>query len=346
MPDASEGTDGNDLVRARLGVLSALHDGDAGLAYHLVLGLMEEGYGMGAILEEVLAPIQWEAGRRWEAGDYSISEEHATTAAAETLVALLAGAFDQPVDAHHVVVVCAEGEAHSLPARMAAALLSYEGYRTTFLGASVPAADLSGFLANVRPDVLVVSCTRVANLGGARGCVVAAHGAGVPVVVGGRAFSGDEERWRAIGADAHAASLSGLPGVLETWSPVPEQAEAGALDPAPLLAALASARTATVAAAGAAVTAVTGVAGTGPGDAWLRAGFEELFDTLVAVAHLHDPSLLSVQAQWLADLLGRHHELDVSARTLLDALAVALADAAPDARPVVDAAIERLGPAG
>lgn len=341
MPDAAEGTNQDDLAGARLGVLSALHDGDAGLAYHLVLGLMDEGYGMGAILEQVLAPIQWEAGRRWEAGDYSISEEHASTAAAETLVALLAGAFDQPADAAHVVVVCAEGEAHSLPARMAAALLSYEGYRTTFLGAAVPAADLSGFLANTQPDALVVSCTRLANLAGARGCVAAAHGAGIPVVVGGRAFAGGDERWQAIGADAHAASLSGLSEVLETWSPDLERSEARASDPAPLLASLAPARTEAVAAATAAVAAATGAPA---GDAWLRAGLEELFDTLVAVTHLHDPALLAAQATWLAELFARHHALEVSGRALLGALGDALARTAPDARPLVDEAIGHLDP--
>ena len=343
MADASDGTNSGDLDEARLGVLSALHDGDAGLAYHLVVGLMGEGYGLGAILEQVLAPIQWEAGRRWESGDYSISEEHASTAAAETLVALLAGAFDQPVDADHVVVVCAEGEAHSLPARMAAALLSYEGYRTTFLGAAVPAADLAGFLADTQPDALVVSCTRVANLAGARGSVAAAHGAGIPVVVGGRAFAGDDERWKAVGADAHAATLSGLSGVLETWTPDLQLAEAGASDPAPVLADLVPARAEVVAATTTAVCRSTGAAAD---DSWLRAGVEELFDTLVGVAHLHDPALLSGQAQWLAELLGRHHALEVSARTLLVALSGAVAGAATSARPLVDAAIDLLDPPG
>ncbi|MEZ5178010.1 MAG: cobalamin-dependent protein [Acidimicrobiales bacterium] len=325
------------LAGARLGVLSALHDGDAGLAYHLVIGLMGEGYGLAAILEQVLAPIQSETGRRWESGDYSISEEHASTAAAETLVALLAGAFDQPADAEHAVVVCAEGEAHSLPARMAAALLAYEGYRTTFLGAAVPASDLSGFLADARPDALVVSCTRVANLAGARGCVAAAHGAGIPVVVGGRAFGGDDERWRAIGADAHAPSLSALTEVLQTWTPDIAAAEAAAAHPAPMLAPLAAARASVVAAATVAGAAATSASA---GDAWLRAGVEELVDTLVAVAHLHDPAVLAGQAAWLADLVRRHHDLDVSARTLLESLASAVADAAPDAERLVAAALE------
>ena len=110
----------DDLQGARLGLLAALHDGDAGLAYRLVLDLMDHGYAFTTIVEQAIAPIQVEAGRRWQDGDYSISEEHVSTAATETLLATLAGAFDQPVDADELVVGCAEGDRHTMPARMAA----------------------------------------------------------------------------------------------------------------------------------------------------------------------------------------------------------------------------------
>ena len=53
-------------------------------------------------------------GRRWQQGDFSISEEHAVTATLETVVALLAGSFDSAPDARRVVVACAEGDVHSL----------------------------------------------------------------------------------------------------------------------------------------------------------------------------------------------------------------------------------------
>jgi hypothetical protein len=98
-----------------------------------------------------------------------------------------------------------------------------------------------------------------------------------------------------------------------------------------------------VAAATATVALVAGAAG---GDTWLRGGIEELFDTLVAVAHLHDPALLSSQAEWLAQLIGRHHHLEVSARSMLEALAAALAEPAPDAAELVGAAIGQLDPLG
>jgi methanogenic corrinoid protein MtbC1 len=196
---------------ARLGVLSALASGDTGLAYRLVLGLMDDGHPFPVILDEVLASIQWESGRRWEVGDYSISQEHASTAAVETLIALIGGAFDQPTNAKLVVVVCGEGDTHTLPARMATALLAYEGFRTIFLGTSLPAHDLREYLATTAPDALVVSCTRPANLPGARACIAAGHDADVPVAVGGRAFGDNAERATALGADARAPTLTALP---------------------------------------------------------------------------------------------------------------------------------------
>jgi methanogenic corrinoid protein MtbC1 len=210
---------GESLTEPRLAVLAALQQGDAGVAYGIVLGLMGDGYALATILDEVVAPIQQESGRRWQVGDYSISEEHVSTTAAEVLLATLAGAFDQPADAPHLVVACAVGDQHTLPARMAAALLLAEGYRTTFLGTSVPADDLQDYLAEAQPAGLVVACTLAANLLGARDVVDAAHRAGVPVIAGGRAFGHTDARAAAIGADAWASSLLALVNLLDAWPP-------------------------------------------------------------------------------------------------------------------------------
>jgi hypothetical protein len=84
---------------------------------------------------------------------------------------------------------------------MVAAYLTYLGWRVTFLGATLPAHDLTAYLTDERPAALLLSCTSTANLIGARACVRGAHRAGIPVVAGGRAFGADAGRARAIGAD-------------------------------------------------------------------------------------------------------------------------------------------------
>jgi hypothetical protein len=65
----------------------------------------------------------------------------------------------------------------------------------------MPAAHLQRRLGAGDVDVLALSCTLPPNLLGAARCVAAAHAVGLPVVVGGAAFAGRQQRAAAIGAD-------------------------------------------------------------------------------------------------------------------------------------------------
>jgi methanogenic corrinoid protein MtbC1 len=310
----------DDLAAARLGVMAALREGDAALAYRLAIDLMHDGTPMPVLIEEVFAPIQVDAGERWAAGDATISEEHVATAAVETLIAMLAGSFDQPVDTDTVVVVCAEGDQHTLPARMAAALLSYEGYRTVFLGTSVPADDLAGYLESADAEVLVVSCTRPANLLGTRACVAAGHAAGVPVAVGGRAFAAGAH-WEAIGADGYAARLTELGELLSSWRPDTTAAEARALPIASATAGIVADRTQIASALSATLDHPDASAAA---RRVLHDVSAELVDVLAAAVHFDERSLLAEQAGHLGGLLGEHAGIEVTQDDLLARLTAAL----------------------
>lgn len=332
-----------ELSVARVGLMSALASGDTGLAYELVLGLMDNGHPFPVILEEVIASIQWESGRRWEVGDYSISEEHASTSAVESLIALLGGSFEQSATDKLVVVVCAEGESHTLPARMATALLAYEGFRTIFLGSSLPANDLRVYLATTAPDALVVSCTRPANLPGARSCIVAGHDASVPVAVGGRAFSDHMDhgdRAAALGADAHAPTLTALPEILENWQPDPAAAEQQVTVRAQTAIPPASTRTPVVTQMIQFLAA--GQANPDSPNRVITECAEDLFDTTIAALYLDDDRLLVDHAVWLSQLLDHHAHVPVPAEQLLQWLRRAVADNMPDARTLIDASIATL----
>ncbi len=328
----------HELQDAQVGLLAALHDGDAGLAYRIVLGLMGDGYPFTTIIEQAIAPIQVESGRRWQEGDYSISDEHVSTAAAETLLATLAGAFDQPADADQVVVGCAEGDGHTMPARMAASVLLAEGWRTTFLGSSVPATDLTDYLERVRPMALVLSCAMPANLRGARASVVAAHRAGVPVLTGGRGFGRDDTRSRAIGADAWAPTLNGLVELLQTWHPDPAAAEGAVVDSSHSLAEVDRCRAAVVAA----VTErlLSHLPADASDKAQHQAGLdaEALHDALSAAVLVDDPSLLRSHANWLAGTSGARTAATLTADDLLGAVAAAVDWVDDSVRRLIDAA--------
>ncbi len=220
-----------DLQAVRLGVLSAVIDGDAGLAYRMVLDLLGAGVPFESILVEILGPLQSDIGARWGQGDYRIADEHASTGVVETLIAQLAGSFDRPDEGPRLAVACAEGDIHSLPPRMASAYLLYRGWHVTFLGSSIPARDLEDYLFETGHDTLVLSCTMSPWLQGARRSIEAAHAAGVPVMAGGRAFGSDDTIARKLGADGWSPSLVDLDTRLREWTPDPTASEAGVVEP-------------------------------------------------------------------------------------------------------------------
>lgn len=200
-----------------LALISSAISGDAGKLYRIASNLMEGGVPFDSVLFDYLIAAEKSVGQRWAQGDYLVAEEHAVTASIETVIALLTGMFDQSDDAPLVVVATAEGDQHSLPARAAAAHLVYLGFRTTFLGASVPSGDLREFLEIEPPVALVLSVAMTTQLLGARAVVAAAHEVGVPVLVGGKAFGSDGQWSEAVDADAYVGSLRDVAGVVDTW---------------------------------------------------------------------------------------------------------------------------------
>lgn len=180
-----------------------------------VLELLDEGTPLQSIITNVLIPAQVRVGELWASGAWGVADEHAATAVTETALSALVTAASRrtratDTRAPHVLVACAEGEWHALPARMTGAAALDTGARVTFLGASMSAEHLGRRMRAGDVDVLALSCTLPPNLLGAARCVQAAHEAGVPVVAGGRAFAGRAQRADAIGADALASSLGAL----------------------------------------------------------------------------------------------------------------------------------------
>ena len=142
-----------DASSVRTMLLAALIDGDLGVAYEISTGLLQEGVPFEVLVTDVIGPVQTEIGRRWADGDLTIADEHASTAATESLVALLAGTL-APADGPTVVIACPENDTHSLPGRVIAAALAVRGFRAMFLGASLPAGDLGEFVEHQQPMAL------------------------------------------------------------------------------------------------------------------------------------------------------------------------------------------------
>lgn len=178
-------------------------------AVALVLEQLDVGTPPARIVTDLLAPVMVEVGRGWQRAELSVADEHAASAAVDQALAALAAAA--PADRPHrgfLAVVSAEGEWHTLPARMAAELLRWDGWEVALLAGSVPATDLAAWFAAARPDGVVISCALPAHLLGAARVAQVAEQAGVPVVLGGWGVTADRAAALGLRATSDVADLT------------------------------------------------------------------------------------------------------------------------------------------
>ena len=160
------------------------------------------------VVTQLLAPSQRDVGDRWLHGECTIAEEHSATFVTESVLSSLAVGLEAHEPVGTMVMVCAEGELHALPTRMATELLTANGWRVIHLGASMPSGKLRYYLEEIDADVVGVSVTLATNLPGAARTVRAARQSGYSVICGGRAFDSSGLRARSIGAHGQPAALT------------------------------------------------------------------------------------------------------------------------------------------
>lgn len=295
--------DSSDLSSARLALTAAALAGDSGGLYAIVSKLLGDGLPFERVLFDLLISAERDLGSRWEQGDYLVTEEHAATAAMETVISLLGGAFDQPENGAKIVIATAEGDDHSLPARALSAHLAFLGYRALFLGANVPASDLTEYLESESPEALALSCSMSTHLPGARAMIAASHRARVPVLAGGRGF-GTEGQWAtALGADAWAGRLEEAADILETWNPDPGRSESLARQPDNEVGRLIDEWPAIV---GAARSQMTGAAVLAHKNVRLLAEIGLALDSVIASMLVDDSDLTREMLVWQRNTLPKH----------------------------------------
>lgn len=171
--------------------------------------------GTERLITEVLAPVQVEAGDRWEAGLWSISQEHAASAFVQAALDMISERHPARQDEGRVVLTCVEDESHSIPARMFGELLRQRGWSVDFLGASIDPATLAKVLWDIQPVGVAVSCSVPMNVIGAAQVIDASHAAGFPVLAGGRGLT--RQRAQTLGADRHVADIASAVATLRVW---------------------------------------------------------------------------------------------------------------------------------
>jgi DNA-binding transcriptional MerR regulator/methylmalonyl-CoA mutase cobalamin-binding subunit len=137
-------------------------------------------------LAEVVDPLMIEIGTEWHEERITIAQEHAAAAVVMQLLVSLVRELEVPGAAPLVAMATPRGERHAIGAMMAAVAAAHDGWRVTWLGADLPAAQIASAAAQGGAHVVALSVvndpedlkSEVAELRRA----LAPH---VPLIVGG-----------------------------------------------------------------------------------------------------------------------------------------------------------------
>lgn len=190
-----------DVMRARR--LGALHSrlmeygraGDALSASALIDDARAEGIEPVDVVVGLLAPALQQLGDAWEHGKATIVDEHRFTAFAESLVAIVTEHYESPPTGPDgrvsVLLVNADGNAHSLGVRIVRLWLQSRGVSSVAIYPGTPARELVTLALAVRPATLGISIA-LPEQAGALGEIVERVQAipelsGLRIVLGGNA---------------------------------------------------------------------------------------------------------------------------------------------------------------
>jgi DNA-binding transcriptional MerR regulator len=113
--------------------------------------------GAPTFLDDVVTPLLQTIGTAWHAGEIEIAHEHAASAVVRGVVGWLVDHTEVPDDVPRVVVACLAHEQHELGAALAAAAAAQDGWRVTYLGPDVPAAQIAAAARHHEADVVGIS---------------------------------------------------------------------------------------------------------------------------------------------------------------------------------------------
>lgn len=157
-------------------------------------------------LEAVVAVLLQEIGRLWRMGRLDPGQEHLASVAVRAQLAHMISAMQPGDGSPRIVLSTMAGEDHELGAMLAAATAAAAGWRATFIGANLPAADIAAAVRRMEAAALGLSIvgsngtSAAADVGEQLTTLRKELGNGVRIFVGGAGASRFEPAVSAIGA--------------------------------------------------------------------------------------------------------------------------------------------------
>jgi DNA-binding transcriptional MerR regulator/methylmalonyl-CoA mutase cobalamin-binding subunit len=117
----------------------------------------ETELGAQGLLQRVIAPLAQMLGELWRDGSLTAAHEHFATAVVRVFLGHAAKPFAGVEGAPALVVATPAGQIHELGALLAGAAATNLGWHVTYLGASLPAAEIAGAAQQNRARAVALS---------------------------------------------------------------------------------------------------------------------------------------------------------------------------------------------
>lgn len=171
-----------------------LVDGNKDKCSAIVESLLKDGTNLKDIYVELFQKSLYRIGKLWDHNELTIPEEHMATQITEALVSKFAP--PSPTDSKFKsVVTCIDKEFHELGAKMVSHVFEMCGWKTYYLGASVPTKEIVKYVKRIDPDIIALSWSLYLNLG--RFLELVDHLVKFfphkKIIVGGQALTGDSD---------------------------------------------------------------------------------------------------------------------------------------------------------
>lgn len=159
--------------------------------------------GAQGLLQRVIAPLAQAIGELWREGAITAAHEHFASAILRTFLGHAAKPFADAEGAPVLVVATPSGQLHELGALLVGAAAVNLGWRVTYLGAALPAAEIAGAARQNRARAVALSLVYPEDdprLEGELARLRELLPAGMPLLTGGRAMPAYRDALQRIGA--------------------------------------------------------------------------------------------------------------------------------------------------
>jgi excisionase family DNA binding protein len=194
---ASPRGQGPELETVGSALLDAVLRGQGAEVTAIIRGAYRSGVAIESLADGVIAPVMASVGHEWQTARIDVWQEHRGTQLCAAALYDLKDELEARAERNRPVAVggATEGDAYLLPTVLAQLVLLDAGWEAVQLGPNTPLASLTKALEDLRPRLVWLSVSYVADAAGFisayRDFYRTAERRGVAVAIGGRALAED-----------------------------------------------------------------------------------------------------------------------------------------------------------